>query len=138
MQQEKQSLEEAVKDKFVIQSWVQYSEREFIVEFPGPVDTIYTNKLYKLRIVLPQNYPFTPPECFFIGEAPDHPFYRFDKDDSDRPTRRTNLANHKDYEGLMTPDRWNPCILIPGYVEFIQSSLNETNPALFPPFIILE
>lgn len=53
----------------------------------------YEGNHYVVRLHLPPDYPFRPPQAFFVGEAPRHPFYWWDTDDSERSKRVTNLAN---------------------------------------------
>lgn len=102
------------------------------VEFKGPSGTPYATRTYTLKFILKPNYPFTHPEAFFRGLAPDHPFYRFDLDDDERHTRTTNLA-HTDfglYYRFHTPNTW-----LADYVARIQESI-EPSGAWMADFLI--
>ena len=86
-----------------------------IVDFNGPKGTQYI-----INIIFPKEYPFKRPNAYFIGAAPDHPFYRFDTDDIDRSKRCTNLAN-TDF-GLLY-QTFTPRITAAEYIRELQSSL---------------
>lgn len=117
VEQQIKSLERAVEDKTILGYSVE--GKEFIVEFNGPYETPY-NKTYKVKFILAKEHPFKPAQGFFIGEAPDHPYYSFDKDDANRPKRTTNIAN-TDF-GL-TYEVYSPLFCIPDYIKLIQKSL---------------
>lgn len=97
-------------------------KEEFVVEFRGPNNTAFHDKVYKIRFILPPAYPIKPADGFFVGEAPDHPFYSFDKDDSERPKRTTNLANTR--FGI-TYEKAGPGLYLVDYVELVRTSLTQ-------------
>lgn len=92
------------------------------VEFYGPKGTPYENHSYRVKFVFVTGYPFKPAEGFFMGMAPNHPFYAFDNDDEGRYKRTTNLANTN--YGI-TYGKNIPQLYIPDYVELIKESLTE-------------
>lgn len=63
------------------------------LSFAGPDNTPYAGKVYIIRCVVTDEFPFKKPKLYFEGEAPDHKFYKRDTDSYLRPNACTNLAN---------------------------------------------
>lgn len=91
-----------------------------VINFNGPNNTQYQDTEYTIDIVFPFEYPFKQPSGYFIGTAPDHPFYRFDIDDDKRRKRCTNLAN-TDF-GLLY-QRFSQQLTAAEYVKILKESL---------------
>lgn len=90
---EVRQLNQAFDEGSILQFYISEGKDFIMVEFNGPLGTEYAHKTYTVKFVFSFDYPYAPPKGFFIGAAPDHPFYRFDLDDKNRSTRVTNL-NH--------------------------------------------
>jgi ubiquitin-protein ligase len=103
-----------------------------IVHFGGPEGTPYAQARYTLEIVPSLEWPFKAPEAFFIGDAPQHPFYIFDVDDARRRTRTTNLAN-TDF-GIYH-DSWSPQFFFVDLVERIKYSMTPSGEAEMKDFM---
>jgi hypothetical protein len=86
-------LDAAISKGIILTHSLSEDNKQIIVEFKGPLRTAYENNIYKIKVVLAYECPLVLTQGFFVGSAPDHPFYSFDTDDSDRPKRQTNLAN---------------------------------------------
>lgn len=125
IEREKGRLNDAMKDGFIIHKWRQSHTNPsiFFIEFKGPLETVYEKEIYTIRIELSENHPFTYPSAFFEGDPPNHPFYAFDTNDTDRLMRMTNLANHPDGAGLFHKENWTPLVYLLGYIERLHYSL---------------
>lgn len=98
------------------------NKRSIIVSFHGPSNTKYEKEIYHLRcVVIDNDYPYKRPNMFWIGEAPDHKFYRWDKDDEGRATRCTNIGNHGC--GGINHELHCPQRLIVDYIHLIRYSM---------------
>ncbi|AJF97141.1 ubiquitin-conjugating enzyme E2 motif-containing protein [Pandoravirus inopinatum] len=102
------------------------------VHFSGPENTPYAESRYTLEIVPVRGWPFKAPEAFFVGPAPQHPFYAFDADDEHRRTRTTNLAN-TDF-GIYH-ERWNPRFCFVDFVERVRHSMTPPGEDEMRPFM---
>lgn len=65
----------------------------FTLHFKGPQDTKFENLDFTLKCVMSTDYPYTPPNCYWIGEAPDHKFYMKDCNEELSLTETKNLTN---------------------------------------------
>jgi len=106
--------------------------RTCIVRFQGPEGTAYAHSRYTLEIVVAPEYPFKKPRLFFVGEAPQHPFYAFDADDEHRKTRTTNIAN-TDF-GILY-EWWAPMVFFTDIVARIKYSLTKAGETEMAPFM---
>ena len=82
-------------DERIVTSFSRQGD-DFIIEFCGPKATEFVSQTFKLRFVLPKDYPFGRPNIYWIGSAPDHRFYRRDSNSELEPKRTTNLS-HTDF-----------------------------------------
>nr|CEL64296.1 TPA: Ubiquitin carrier protein, related [Neospora caninum Liverpool] len=46
--------------------------RIWLIEMTGVKGSPYANETYRLKVVIPPDYPFRPPTCFFLQPAPVH------------------------------------------------------------------
>ncbi|KEP62643.1 UNVERIFIED_CONTAM: ubiquitin conjugating enzyme E2, putative [Hammondia hammondi] len=46
--------------------------RVWLIEMTGMEGSPYANEMYRLKVVIPPDYPFSPPTCFFLQPAPVH------------------------------------------------------------------
>jgi hypothetical protein len=65
----------------------------FYISFKGPCNTQYEKDHFTIKFIPSENYPLAQPKIYWVGQSPDHRFYRKDSDDHLTPKRITNLAN---------------------------------------------
>lgn len=91
------------------------------ISFMGPAGTPFETELYTIKWVHGGDYPFKRPNLFWVGQAPNHRFYRWDLDDAERVTRCTNIGNHGC--GGINHQLHSPQLMIIDYIKLIQHSL---------------
>ncbi|PHJ25791.1 ubiquitin conjugating enzyme e2 [Cystoisospora suis] len=47
--------------------------RIWLIEITGVEGSPYANETYRMKVVIPPDYPFKPPTCFFLHPTPVHP-----------------------------------------------------------------
>ena len=115
-------LDHAINTNIILTYLFSDDYKSVIVDFNGPIGTPYETSTYKIKFILPPDYPFRRADAFFIGDTPNHPFYSFDLDDPERDTRTTNLAN-TDF-GIFY-GHYHPRFTLVDYIKEIQLSLSE-------------
>ncbi|SNW61941.1 Ubiquitin-conjugating enzyme E2 [Orpheovirus IHUMI-LCC2] len=90
---EQVKLKEEVNNGAILSYKVVEGNDDIVVSFHGPENTKYEDDVYTVKFVFPSEYPFRSAQGYFIGQAPNHPFYSFDNDDNMQLKRKTNLAN---------------------------------------------
>jgi ubiquitin-protein ligase len=65
IQAEVRHLDDAVSKSLILEYSLSDDKREITVEFKGPVDTSYESSSYKVKFILPPEYPFKAAQGFF-------------------------------------------------------------------------
>jgi ubiquitin-protein ligase len=72
---------------------VQRVDNDFTISFKGPKGSYYENTTYTVMWVATNDYPFTYPNLYWVGNAPDHHFYRHESNSIMRLRETTTIAN---------------------------------------------
>lgn len=72
---------------------VQRVDNDFTISFHGPKGSYYENIIYTVLFVATEKYPFYNPNLYWVGNAPDHYFYRHESNSIMLLKGTTNIAN---------------------------------------------
>lgn len=100
----------------------------FIIDFNGPINTIYENQTFRVKFIPSEKYPFTPPNFYWMGNPPYHRFYRLDNRGVLDIT--TNIANT---EYGIYHKYHHPSNTLIEYIERIKFSLTPAGEKIMDP-----
>lgn len=107
---EAKSLTDRAKEENGILKYEPYEDTHcfWTCAFKGPKDTPLADLVYEIRAFFPENYPFEPPEIFFVGDVY-HP-------NVDEKTGKVDL-------NILKPESWSPTTTLVKVVKILRDIL---------------